>query len=275
MKVLTASPHGFCGGVERAVTLASSALRGAEREKRKLCFYGSLVHNARVCRPFDEYGAVVINDARDAGEGAVVVIRAHGIRDSERRILEERKVIIVDATCPVVARSQSLVRSSSLPVLIFGYHGHSEVDTLIGSTEESVTVISSEKDFERLAKVEYNCVVQTTFSAKLSEELLMKAESMGIRINMLNGICAASRERRNAVTSLFSSVDGFVVVGDRGSANTRELFDIARGSGKPCFLIPDAAYIPGEVYSLSVVGLTAGASTSEDVFLEVKEKLEE
>ncbi len=275
MKVFTASPHGFCGGVERAVSLASSALRKAEREKRKLCFYGSLVHNERVCRPFDEYGAVVINDAREAEEGTVVVIRAHGIRDSERSILEEKKVLIIDATCPVVARSQSLVRSSSLPVLIFGYHGHSEVDTLIGSTKGSVDVISSEKDFERLPKVEYNCVVQTTFSATLSEELLTKAESMGIRINMLNGICKASRERREAVTSLFSFVDGFVVVGDRKSANTRELFDIARGSGKPCFLIPGPEAIPREVYSLTRVGLTAGASTSEDVFLEVKEKLEE
>ncbi len=275
MKVLTASPHGFCGGVERAVSLASSALKRAEREKRKLFFYGSLVHNASVCRPFAEYGGVVISDARSVEDGAVVVIRAHGIKDSERHILEEKNVLIIDATCPVVARSQSLVRSSALPVLIFGYHGHSEVDTLIGSTSGSVTVISSEKDFERLEKVEYNCVVQTTFSAALSEELLAKAESMGIRINMLNGICTASRDRREAVTSLFSSVDGFIVVGDRDSANTRELLEIARGSGKPCFLIPGADDIPSGVYSLPRVGLTAGASTSEEVFLEVKEKLEE
>ncbi len=275
MKVLTAFPHGFCGGVERAVSLASSALKRAEREKRKLCFYGSLVHNASVCRPFAQYGAVVINDARSVEDGSVVVIRAHGIRDSERRILEEKNVLVVDATCPVVARSQSLVRSSLLPVLIFGYHGHSEVDTLIGSASESVNVISSEKDFERLEKVEYNCIVQTTFSAALSEELLMKAESIGIRIHMLNGICTASRERREAVTSLFPSVDGFIVVGDRGSANTRELFEIARGSGKPCFLIPGADAVPCEVHSLQRVGLTAGASTSEDVFLEVKKRLEE
>lgn len=275
MKVLTASPHGFCGGVERAVSLASSALKRAEREKRKLFFYGSLVHNAAVCRPFAEYGGVVISDARSVEDGAVVVIRAHGIKDSERHILEEKNVLIVDATCPVVARSQSLVRSSLLPVLIFGYPGHSEVETLVGSTEERVDVISSEKDFERLDKVEYNCVVQTTFSATLSEELLMKAESRGLRIHMLNGICTASRDRRNAVTSLFSSVDGFVVVGDRDSANTRELFEIARASGKPCFLIPGADAIPREVYSLERAGLTAGASTSEDVFLEVKKKLEE
>ncbi len=275
MKVLTASPHGFCGGVKRAVALASSALEKAAAEKRKLFFYGSLVHNASVCRPFAEYGGVVIKSALDAETGSVVVIRAHGIRDSERHILEKKDVLIVDATCPVVAESQRLVRSSTLPVLIFGYPGHSEVDTLLGSTEGSVDVISSEKDFERLEKVEYNCVVQTTFSAALSEELLENAESRGLRIHMLNGICTASRDRRNAVTSLFSSADGFIVVGDRDSANTRELFQIAGESGKPCFLIPGADDIPREVYSLPSVALTAGASTSEEVFLKVKEKLEE
>ena len=276
MKVLTASTLGFCGGVKRAVYLASRALEKAARENRKLYFYGSLVHNASVCRPFSEYGAVVTEKADEVEERSIVVIRAHGITDSERHILVEKSVTLIDATCPVVAHSQALVRSSVLPVLIFGYPGHSEVDSLLGSTGDSASyVISSEKDFERIEKVEYNCVVQTTFSASLAETLLEKAGEDGIRIRMLNRICSASEERRRAVTDLYDAVDGFVVVGDEISANSRELFNIARGSGKPCFLVRDAESLPAEVFSLGTVGLTAGASTSDDVYLRVKRKLEE
>ena len=275
MKVLTASTLGFCGGVRRAVALATRALEKASKENRKLFFYGSLVHNASVCRPFTEYGAVVVDRAEVVEEGAVVVIRAHGIRDSEREILVRKNAVIVDATCPVVAHNQALVRSSSLPVLVFGYPGHSEVDSLCGSGNAAVSVISSEKDFERIEKVGYNCVVQTTFSAILSEELQKKAEEKGLGIRMMNRICSSSEERRNAVRALYGLVDGFVIVGDKTSANTRELLNIAGKSGKPSYLVAGVEDIPEEVYSLSVVGLSAGASTPEEVYLSVKKKLEE
>lgn len=174
-----------------------------------------------------------------------------------------------------MAHSQALVRSSLLPVLVFGYPGHSEVDSLLGSGKGQVNVISGEKDFETIEKVGYNCVVQTTFSATLAEELLKKAAETGIRINMMNRICLASAERRKAVTDMFGLADVFVVVGDEASANSRELLKIARKSGKPCFLVADDESIPEDVFSFGTVGLTAGASTSEEVFLKVKKKLEE
>ena len=274
MEVLTADTLGFCGGVERAVTIARSTLERTLEEGRKLCFYGELVHNAVVCSYFSSRGAVTIKTAEEAAEGSVVIIRAHGVTDAEREILLSRGTEIVDCTCPVVLRGQSLVRSSSLPVLIFGYKGHSEAVTLVGSAVTQVKVVSSPLDLEGVEKGEYNGVVQTTFSATLLKDILEKAGEKGIIVNVLNHICQASVERRESVLRLMEKVECLIVVGDRNSANTNELARIAEKRGFPCFLVGADDDIPPAVRAYRRVGITAGASTPGEVYRRVKEKLE-
>ena len=274
VEVLTADTLGFCGGVERAVAMAKSTLERSVREGRKLYLYGGLVHNSFVCSYFSARGAETIRSAEDADEGSIIVIRAHGLTDRERSILISRNVEIVDCTCPVVLRGQDLVRSSYLPVLIFGYTGHSEAVTLVGSTADRVSIISSPEDLDRVEKGEYNGVVQTTFSATLLRKILEKAGEKGIMVNVLNHICQASVERRKSVLRLLERVDCLVVVGDRNSANTKELAALADKRGFPCFLVGCADDIPRAVYDYERVGITAGASTPEEVFRSVKEKLE-
>ncbi len=274
MEVLTADTLGFCGGVERAVTIAESTLSRTLEEGRKLYFYGTLVHNAVVCSYFSSRGAETIKSAEDADEGSVVIIRAHGVTDEERNTLISRGVEIVDCTCPVVLKGQSLVRTSPLPVLIFGYKGHSEAVSLVGSAVTRVKVISSPLDLEDVEEGEYNGVVQTTFSAALLKDILEKAGEKGIIVNVLNHICQASVERRESVLRLMEKVECLVVVGDRNSANTKELAALAEKRGFPCFLVGAEDDIPPAVRAYGKVGITAGASTPEEVYRMVKEKLE-
>lgn len=181
-------------------------------------------------------GAEVVKKACDVTEGSVIVIRAHGITDSERKELVRRNVEIVDATCPVVLKGQKFVRESDKDVLVLGYSGHSEVLSLLGSAVRKTRVISSLEDLERIEEGEYDGVVQTTFSTALLKVILEKAEEKGIIINMLNHICKASTKRRDAVEKLLDKVDCFVVVGDKNSANTRSSALLSRIKVSPVFL---------------------------------------
>ncbi len=274
MTVYVSETLGFCDGVHRAIDLAHRTLDRSLAEGRKLYFYGEIVHNEKVCGWFTTRGVEVVKKASDVAENSVVVIRAHGITDSEREELVRRNVEIVDATCPVVLKGQKLVRESEKDVLIFGYSGHSEVLSLLGSAVRKTRVISSLEDLEQIEEGEYNGVVQTTFSTPLLKVILEKAEEKGIIINMLNHICKASTKRRDAVEKLLDKVDCFVVVGDKNSANTRELGAIVKNGGKPCFLVNGADDIPPDVYAYERVGVTAGASTPRDFYRKVVEKLE-
>ncbi len=275
MEVLVADTLGFCKGVEKAVKSASEAVERARKENRKVYFYGQLVHNEYVSSRFTREGAVVIKSPGETEEGSLVVIRAHGISDSERAALEERHIEIVDATCPLVLKGQNLVRSSVKPVLIFGYRGHSEVNTLVGSTVGECRVISREEDLEEVPGGEYSGVVQTTFSIPLLKKLLEKAGEKDIIVNVLNHICTASVRRRESVHRLIHSVDGFVIVGDANSANTGELRAIVEKCGIPCFLVDSPFSVPREVYSLQRIGLSAGASTPRELYEKVIEVLED
>lgn len=275
MEVLVADCLGFCGGVKHALSLAYMTLRDTTVDGIKLYLYGELVHNANVVNDFIKKGASIIGSSNSIREKGTVIIRAHGICDDERKKLEDKGVEIVDATCPVVLKGQSLVRSSLLPVLIFGYKGHSEVTTLVGSRKDGAFVISEENDLFSLEKGEYNGIVQTTFSTSLLDDLIEKASKIGIRVNVLNEICKASVNRRAGVKKLLDKVDAFVVVGDHNSANTRELVSIVEKAGLKCFLVEDENDISEEIYSYKRVGLSAGASTPKEIYDRVIKNLED
>lgn len=272
MKVLVARPLGFCGGVERAVKIASDAIGEAERMGRKLYFFGRLVHNDEVCRSF---GKIRIIDSPDEAEnGSVVIIRAHGITDAGRKALLEKNIGIVDCTCPVVLMGQKKVREAENDVIIFGYRGHSEVASLVGSSRKKVHVVSGEEDLSGIPAGRYDAVVQTTFSDSLLSSLLEKAGEKGIIVSVLNSICRASTERRESVMRLLDRVDGFVVVGDSASANSRELEAIVSGHGVRCWMTDGTGDMDPSFLALDTVGLTAGASTPKEVYGRVIEKLE-
>lgn len=276
MELHIAKDLGFCGGVYHAVNLAYRTVRDSSSDDGALYLYGPLVHNAKVVDDFLEKGAKIINNSSEITSKGTVIIRAHGIGFQERERLIEKGLRVVDCTCPVVLKGQNYVHSSALPVIIFGYKGHSEVEALRGSRDSSsVWVCEGEEDLLDIKRGEYNGVVQTTFSSSLLDSLLNKAQKEGIRVNLLNQICNASNKRRAGLIEILDRVDAVVVVGDHNSANTRELRDIVLSRGKECFLVEDEKELPIEIYSFERVGLSAGASTPKDLYDKVIKKLEE
>ena len=272
MKVVLANNLGFCKGVERALKIAEEVL--LENKGRKIYFYGEIVHNALVTDNFRNSGALMIKSPEEIEEPGIVIIRAHGIQDEERKKLTDRGNWIVDCTCPVVLKGQRLVRESERPVIVLGYKGHSEVISLSGSSNSSVIVVSSPQDLDDIAPGKYRGVVQTTFSIPVLNEIIETGSKKGIEIELVNTICRASIVRRTCVENLAGNVDAVVVVGDRHSANANELVAAAKRRGCPSFLVESEDSIPNEVFAYDIIGLTAGASTPCSQYLKVMERLE-
>ena len=273
MKVVLANNLGFCKGVEKALEEAEKVCSEVEG-KRKIYFYGEIVHNALVTDAFKKKGAIMIKSPQEIKEPGIVVIRAHGVSDKERREFIEKGNEIVDCTCPVVLKGQRLVRESDIPVIILGYKGHSEVYSLCGSSDSDVPVISSLSDLDEILPGRYRGVVQTTFSKPLLDKLIEKGRGKGIKIELVNTICRASIVRRECVEELAEGVEAVVVVGAQHSANAKELVQTAIRKGCPAFLVENENSIPDEVFAYNIIGLTAGASTPESQYLKVKERLE-
>ena len=224
---------------------------------------------------FVKRGAILINDPDEAKAPGLVVIRAHGITDRERAVFLEKGLTVADATCPVVLRSQSLLRSSDKPVVVIGYAGHSEVVSLLGSAS-CAALVETPCDVERLSTaLYYNAVVQTTFSLPELEAIKAKALQTGVSITILNTICRASMDRRASLSAIMDSVDALIVAGDSASRNTLELWNEAKRTGKPSFLVSGEEDIPDTVFSLQTVGLTAGASCPDTLIEGIRRRLED
>ncbi|MBQ0071674.1 MAG: 4-hydroxy-3-methylbut-2-enyl diphosphate reductase [Spirochaetales bacterium] len=276
MKVIKAEYLGFCTGVDLAIKTARAAVKEAEAQGRSLYFYGELVHNTYISEQFAKHGAVVIRSTEEAREPGVLVIRAHGITDAMRESFLKKGFEIIDTTCPVVLKGQRLVRESEEPVLVFGYPGHSEVISLLGSAKGECRLVSVPEDLDKLDKeTRYRVVVQTTFSQKVLNNLLEKADKIGLKLTLANSICSASVMRRKGVSELKGKVEAFVVVGDKKSANTLELVETAKRLEVPVFFVDGVEKIPEEVFSFGSVGLTAGASTPAVLYDGVCRQLEE
>lgn len=276
MKVIRAEYLGFCSGVDLAVKKARATVKEAEEKGRSVYFYGELVHNTYISDQFAKHGARVIRSTEEAAEPGLLVIRAHGITDKLRASFLEKGFEIIDTTCPVVLKGQRLVRDSERPVLVIGYPGHSEVVSLLGSAKGVCHLVSAPEDLDKLDKtISYRGVIQTTFSQKALNNLLEKADKIGIEIEISNSICSASVMRRKGVLDLNGKVDAFVVVGDKKSANTLELVETAKRLDVPVFFVDGLEKLPSEVFSYECVGLTAGASTPAVLYESVCRQLEE
>ena len=272
MKVLLPEAYGFCYGVRSAVGKAEEALSLAERDSLPCYSYGDIVHSGAVMEGLLSHGMKRILSAREVMEPGYVVIRAHGITDQERAILVQNGNTIIDATCPVVLRSQSILRSSPCAVVI-GQGGHSEVVALLGANRSAV-LIENAGDLCRLESGECDAVVQTTFSTDELSLILSEAEEKGISLRLRSQVCRASIERREALIRLLERVEALVVAGDRSSRNTAELWRMGEKAGVPSFLVSSEEEIPDMVWAYGTVGLTAGASCPDTLIDSIKRRLE-
>jgi 4-hydroxy-3-methylbut-2-enyl diphosphate reductase len=220
----------------------------------------------------------------------VVIIRAHGVPPELRASFEARGAEIVDATCPRVIASQRKAEDYArrgYQVVIAGDRDHGEVAGLVGHAEKgargaqrpnrvAVSIVASAAE---AATAELSpplaLIAQTTIKDAEYQAIqkALAARLAGRELVVVDSICPATGERLAALERLAAEVDAIVVVGGRNSANTARLFATAAASGKPAWLIETAAELPSEAFGYERVGVTAGASSPDEVVDEVEAAL--
>ncbi|MCM1321392.1 MAG: 4-hydroxy-3-methylbut-2-enyl diphosphate reductase [Bacteroides sp.] len=278
--VVRADILGYCMGVRRAVEAAEMALNSAPKGT-SVYTLGPLIHNPSVLESLGRRGLTILReseiDSINSQEHAVVIIRAHGVPPDVRQKLEQKNCTIVDATCPRVLANQkraAVFAERGCHVIIAGDKNHGEVAAVAGYAGRHCAVIENTKRAEEyFPQTPAVLLSQTTISrseyAAVAEILRGKMKDLQV----LDTICPATEERQNALRRLCGQVSGVLVIGGRRSANTQRLFTTAEELCPAAALIESADDIPPVFFTFPAVGLTAGASTPDDVIDSVEQAL--
>ena len=276
MKVIKAKTAGFCFGVKRAV---DTVYEQADTCGGPIYTYGPIIHKEEVVKDLESRGVSVIRSEEEL-EGiteGTVIIRSHGV---EKRICDKllgKGLRIVDATCPFVKKIHNIVEKESAEgkyILIIGNPDHPEVIGIRGWAGSNVSVIQNADDIEKVdfSKNKKICVVsQTTFNYNKFQDLVEIIKKKSYDISVLNTICNATKERQTEARSIAESVDAMIVIGDKHSSNTQKLYEICRNACNNTYYIQTLDDLDlNQLGSVETVGITAGASTPNNIIEEVQ-----
>ena len=269
MRVVLAQPRGFCAGVERAIEIVERALA---KFGPPIYVRHEIVHNRHVVEDLRTRGAVFVDELDEIPPGAMTVFSAHGVAKRVEELARERRLPVIDATCPLVAKVHQEGRryaAQDREIVLVGHAGHAEVEGTIGQIPGPVHLVQTAEDVATLQvgtpdRLAY--VTQTTLSVDDTRGIIgaLKARFPTIVGPDVRDICYATQNRQQAVHDLAKQVDVILVVGSRNSSNSNRLREIGQELGKPSYLIDDASALQPEWFSgVETVGLTAGASAPE------------
>ncbi|MEE3025054.1 MAG: 4-hydroxy-3-methylbut-2-enyl diphosphate reductase [Pseudomonadota bacterium] len=278
-----AAPRGFCAGVDRAVRIVEIAL---EKFGTPVYVRHEIVHNRTVVDGLAAKGAVFVEELDEVPEGAPVVFSAHGVSRAVVAEAENRRMIAVDATCPLVTKVHIEARRHAAQkkhILLIGHAGHPEVEGTMGQVEAGeVTLIETAEDARKATPPEdadLAFATQTTLSVDDTAEIISILQFRFPEITGPRGedICYATTNRQNAVKHIAEHCDLVLVVGAENSSNSKRLVEVAlRGGAKAGRLIADRNAIDwAEVDRAVHIGLSAGASAPESLVMEIIDEMRE
>ena len=278
MEVRLAECAGFCFGVKRAVDTVYEQIK----KGKNIYTYGPIVHNEEVVKELEEKGVHVIETKEEllAMKEGTVIIRAHGVPKEIYDAMEQQGLEYIDATCPFVKRIHKIVEKESSEgkhIIIVGNPGHPEVEGIKGWCGGPVTIIETPYEAENveLKKEEKICIVsQTTFNYNKFQDLVEIVKKKGYNISVLNTICNATEERQTEARQIAKEVEAMIVIGDKHSSNTQKLFEICNTECEKTYYIQTSKDMDYSLLeSINNVGITAGASTPNNIIEEVSKNV--
>lgn len=281
MEIVLAQPRGFCAGVVRAVDIVEQTL---QQFGSPIYVFHEIVHNPHVVKDLMRKGAIFVDDLDEVPTGAVTIFSAHGVATRVVRQAEEKRLEVIDATCPLVTKVHLQAQKYSAAgceVIIIGHLGHEEVEGTMGSVPGSVHVVATPADVDSLTVIDPEklaYVTQTTLSVDDTQDVIAALQSRfpNIQGPSTDDICYATQNRQNAVRQLCEQVDLLLVVGARNSSNSNRLCEVGEQYDTPAYLIQDETEIQSSwLDSIRQVGVTAGASTPEVLVDKVIARLNE
>ena len=280
LNLLIAAPRGFCAGVDRAIEIVEKAL---ERYGAPVFVRHEIVHNKYVVEGLKAKGAVFVEELDEVPDDAPVVFSAHGVPKAVPAEAKRRKLLYVDATCPLVSKVHRQAErqiEKGRHIIFIGHEGHPEVIGTMGQVAPGeMTLVETIEDVDKLpfdSDEELAYLTQTTLSVDDTREVIQALEWRYPNISgpRAEDICYATSNRQAAVKELAQDCDLVLVIGSPNSSNALRLVEVAERLGTPSKLIQRASEIDfAWLDGVETLGLTAGASAPEILVREVVDAL--
>ena len=271
MKIILASPRGFCAGVNMAIESLELAIQAFEPP---IYVYHEIVHNKYVVDRFRDEGVVFVDDLEEVPPKSTLLFSAHGVSPLVRQIAADRELRTIDATCPLVTKVHiEAIRyaDQGYTIVLIGHEGHDEVIGTMGEAPESIVLVESPEDVDALdiadeSRVAY--LTQTTLSVDDANRIIRRLRERFPQIASppKDDICYATQNRQESVSLLSADADHVLVLGSQNSSNSQRLAELAKERGVSARLIDgphdiDLSWFTGD----ETIVITAGASAPEVV----------
>lgn len=227
MEVVVAKTAGFCFGVKRAIDITENTLAN----NTNVYSVGSIVHNRFVNASLKDKGLIFVDSLYDVPKGSNVIIRAHGITASEFEVCKDRSLCVVDTTCPNVKNIHDIVSrysSGGYSIIIIGDENHPEVIGIAGWTNGDFKIINKIEDIDKCALNKVCVVSQTTMNVEANKRIVDEIKRRANECVVFDTICKATENRQKELKVLAKDADYVIVIGDKASANSNRLYEIAK-----------------------------------------------
>lgn len=279
MKVLLAGPRGFCAGVDRAIQIVEMAL---EVYGPPIYVRHEIIHNEHVVERLRREGAIFTDYLSEVPEGSNLIFSAHGVSPAVRAEAAERRLNVIDGTCPLVTKIHLEVHKylkRGYGIFYIGHRGHVETEGTLGEAPDRLLLVTSVEEVADLPEPSEDKLIyltQTTLSVDETQDIVdaLKQRFPRMEAPPNEDICYATQNRQDAVKALAKRADTIIVIGSQTSSNSRSLRQVAAAHGARAFLMDGPEGITEEILAgAQVVGVTAGASAPEDIVQSVIDEL--
>lgn len=275
MEVIVADNAGFCFGVKRAIKMANDTIDKSPSAVKAL---GPLIHNPQVVNAFQRRGLEVITDLEEVESDSTVIIRSHGVGPEVKDDALRKGLRVVDTTCPFVTKAQQYAAKlveENYRVVMIGDKDHPEVIGVIAHTGNKAIVINTIAEAEALKFIpRMGVVFQTTHSIGHVQEIVGALLKRGKEVRVFNTLCGATTAMQKTAVELAPDVEAMVIVGGRQSANTAQLAEVCRRVNPHVYQVESAEEVQDDWFTgLNRIGVSAGASTPDEVIAEVVERI--
>ena len=273
MKIIIAKNAGYCFGVRDAVNMAHDVAK----KEGEVYMLGDIVHNERVVEDLDDSGAKVVNSLDEVPKDGTVLFRAHGTKNEIWDEAREKKMNIVDATCPLVHKIHEDVRNlyaEGRKIIVIGDHGHDEVVAIADQVPKTIVISSVEEAIAQKRIRKAGIVSQSTQSIENVQEIIKILMTKVFDLRFVNTICFPTKRNQNQIKDLAKIVDTMIIIGSFTSANSKRLTSLSKLINKNTYQVTCADELEDDWFLKSEsVGISAGASTPDYLIEEVSNRI--
>ena len=274
MKITIAKDAGYCFGVRDAVNMAYSS---AEKHG-DVYMLGSIVHNEKVVNDLKNAGAKIVSSLDDVPKESAILFRAHGTVPELWDEAKEKKMNIIDATCPLVYEIHQEVKKLAKDgrrMMVVGDHGHDEVIAIANQVKNAIEISSPEEALKLKKMKKAGVVSQSTQAIENVQEIINILMNKIFDLHFVNTICFPTKRNHEQIKDMAKINDIMIIIGSFTSANSNRLTQLSLAINSQSFQVTDSKNLKPEWFkNKDNIGISAGASTPDYLINDVKDTIE-